>query len=183
MQKITCFVMFFSCSWILLITDQAFSAQGKGVEKISMGPFGEKKVYVVSPPFEGRLLNAGKPLANTKIIRRVQYYGKDDWVEEDYKTDGDGYFNIPALDVTMRLSFLAQFTASTALYIETTNQDRLIWNSFSGEENMHSQFLDVKPVNFICDLTIEETYRSNGVSNFVAKCVWDNMPSNDLDSI
>ena len=144
-----------------------------------MGPLGEKKTYVVSPPFEGYLYDGEKPLANKKIIREIYYYGNTNGITETYTTDETGYFKIPVIEVVMRLSFLSQFTASTALYVDEIDQVNLFWNSFSGEGNKYSQFLDISPTNFQCDLSRDELYRGNGVSSFVAKCIWNNMPKPD----
>src|SRR5690554_6973527 len=100
------------------------------MEKVSMGPLGEKKNYVVSPPYEGHLYDGNTPLANVKIVRKTSYNTiKSSWVEDEFYTDKYGYFNIPAKEAAMELTFLDQFLAITKLLVELEDRKSTRLNS------------------------------------------------------
>ena len=160
-----------------LVACGASKSTNYDTEKISMGPFGKKKTYVVSPPFEGRLLNDGKPLSNMKLIRRVQYYGVSDWIEETYETDDLGYFKIPIMEVKMRLSFLAQFEAATRLVVILNGQETQVWYSSARDEGTFTQFGGMKPLDFICDIQGEELVFQTALFTVVTQCNWKNLPN------
>lgn len=161
----------------------ASSFTENNTEKISMGPFGEKKEYIISPPFEGYLLENGKPLANTTIIRSISYNTiGDKWENESFQTNDKGYFKIPEKILNMRLSFLSQFVGATKLYVLNGGKEEKFWYSHttdSENKNIYDQFISDKPIGFTCDLRNEELIQSKTFSGFITKCRWDNFPDNE----
>ena len=157
------------------------------MENISMGPFGEKKEYIISPPFEGYLFENGKALVNTTIIRSISYNKiGDKWEDEEFQTDEKGYFNIPEKIVKMRLSFLSQFVAATEIYAVKDVEKKLFWYSHttnSENTDKFEQYVGFPPKKIVCDLNNEELLIKGIFRGFITRCRWENMPSNDPESI
>jgi|SRR5690554_331806 len=179
--------LFLLCLLGPLVVWGASDFTNNNTEEINMGPFGEKKEYIISPPFEGYLYDGDKPLSNTTIIRSTSYNKiGDKWEDEEFQTDEKGFFKIPEKIVKMRLSFLSQFVAHTELYIDKKEINRLFWysNTTNSENiNKFDQYIGSSPNNFVCDLTNDEVYSNGLMRSFKTRCRWENMPSNDPDSI
>lgn len=143
-----------------------------------MGPLGEKKNYVVSPPYEGHLYDGNTPLANVKIVRKTSYNTiKSSWVEDEFYTDEYGYFNIPAKEAAMELTFLDQFLAITKLLVELESETLLVMESDRMESDGNFiEFGGAKPKDLICNIrNSEEAYRE-GHSRIYTRCRWSGMP-------
>ena len=63
----------------------------------------ETKKYVLASPLSGVLVKAGKPLANTKIIRRLTWNANGEGIVEEFMTDDQGRFSIPVYEDTFTM--------------------------------------------------------------------------------
>jgi len=142
-------ILFSLLSFILLLgCSGESSSQDKTAEKnISkkeenkesnvLGLFGKKdeETFVVSSPIEGTLVKDGKPMAHTKIIRRLRWNGNDEGVVDEFNTDENGYFSIPAHEELLSIGKLAQFVSNIELFSESETDENFFWysNKFSGE--------------------------------------------------
>src|SRR5690554_7062582 len=78
----------------------------------------------------GTYTMATPPLANVKIVRKTSYNTiKSSWVEDEFYTDEYGYFNTPAKEAAMKLTFLDQFLAITKLLVELESETLLVMES------------------------------------------------------
>ena len=89
----------------------------------------ETKKYVIASPLSGVLMKGGKPLINTKIVRRLTWNGNDSGILQEFMTDGKGAFSIPVHEETLTLSGITEFVASNALYVHEATEESLFWYS------------------------------------------------------
>ncbi len=146
-------------------------------ESSVLGLFGKKNAekYVISSPIEGRLVKDGKPMENTKIIRRLRWNGNEEGVVDEFITDDTGYFSIPAHEEFLSIGTLAQFVSNIELFSESETDDNFFWynNKFNGE--VFSDF-GGPIVDLICDTNKKEEHIELKHGAVYSKCLWDNMP-------
>jgi len=126
----------------------------------------------------GTYTMATPPLANVKIVRKTSYNTiKSSWVEDEFYTDEYGYFNTPAKEAAMKLTFLDQFLAITKLLVELESETLLVMESDRMESDGNFiEFGGAKPKDLICNIrNSEEAYRE-GHSRIYTRCRWSGMP-------
>lgn len=142
-------------------------------ESKMLGIFGKDKgeAFTVSSPLEGRLVRNGKPLTNTKIIRRLRWNGNDDGVIDEFMTDERGYFSIPAREELLTLGKLTQFVSNIELFAESETDDNFFWysNKFSGE--VYSDF-EAPIQELVCDINEKENRVELSHGAVFSKCQW-----------
>ncbi|TYK65551.1 DUF6795 domain-containing protein [Colwellia echini] len=143
-------------------------------ESTMLGLFGKKEgeVYVISSPLEGTLVKNGQPLANTKIIRRLRWNGNDDGVVDEFQTDENGNFNIPAHEEILSIGKLTQFVSNIELFSESETDDNFFWysNKFSGE--LFSDF-ETPVKSLVCDIDDNESRVELKHGAVYSKCRWE----------
>jgi len=170
------FIILLGCSGESTSSDcKSNQAINKTANKESsvLGLFGkdEKEKYVISSPLDGILVRDGKPLANTKIIRRLRWNGNDEGVVDEFITDDKGYFSIPAHEEQLSIGKLAQFVSNIELFSESETDDNFFWysNKFSGE--LFSDF--ESPIEGLtCQLDEKETRFELKHCAIYSKCKW-----------
>ncbi len=127
--------------------------------------------YVISSPLAGTLVKGGKPLSNTKIIRRLRWNDNDDGVVDEFITDENGYFSIPAYEKTLTLGKLTQFVSNIELFAESESDENFFWysNKFSGE--IFSDF-EASLQDVICDIQKKEQRIELNHGAIYSKCHW-----------
>lgn len=142
--------------------------------------FKEKKEnYVIFSPLEGVLMRDGKPLPNTKIIRKLRWNGNEDGLVEEFFTDDSGNFSLPIHEEELSLG-LAQFVSSAKLEVDIGGQRQGIWYSNKLLPEIHSE--TGGPISELsCDLNSEEIpvyLEESIVPNISTKCRWKGMIEN-----
>jgi len=136
--------------------------------------FGKKPLqnYVLSSPIEGVLMKGGEPLANTKIIREVNWFGGEDKVFEEFTTNDNGVFNLPAYEKELKLGKLTQFVANSYLYAYEIdeNDDNLFYMTSNFGGTIYSE-TEVPLNDLVCDMNQpEDSVRIN--SSIYSRCTW-----------
>lgn len=136
--------------------------------------------HVISSPLEGHLLDDGKPMVNTKIIRKLEWNGDKEGVKEDViYTDEAGFFSFPVFELDMAMRGLEQFVAKTWIYVEDKSEEQeLIWYSAKQSLGLFSE-LGINPENLVCDIKNPEIVTeqsSKAKSQILTRCRWAEMP-------
>lgn len=142
--------------------------------------FKTKQTYVIASPMEGVLMKDGKPLANTKILRRLRWNSNDNGIEQEFMSDENGRFSLPIHEETLTLSALTQFVCSSHITINIDNEDYDIWynNKFSPEIYAETN----GPIeDLTCDISSEELIVRPDISRIGTICRWKNMPLEESD--
>ncbi|WP_051083128.1 DUF6795 domain-containing protein [Teredinibacter turnerae] len=134
--------------------------------------------YVISSPLSGLLQKDGKPLPKTKIIRRLRWNSNEDGIEQEFYSDENGYFDLPAHEETLEIPALVQFVAKTDLYAIIDGERDQFWFSSKMDKDMDSEF-ESTPLGVVCDLESEEFGVNINGGLCLTKCVWENMPKED----
>jgi hypothetical protein len=141
-------------------------------ESNMLGIFGKTaEKYVISSPLAGTLVKGGIPLANTKIIRRLRWNNNDDGVVDEFITDENGYFSIPAYEKTLTLGKLTQFVSNIELFAGSESDENFFWysNKFSGE--IFSDF-EAPLQGVVCDIQKKEQRIELKHGAIFSKCHW-----------
>lgn len=140
----------------------------------------ETKKYVIASPLSGVLMKGGKPLINTKIVRRLTWNGNDSGILQEFMTDGKGAFSIPVHEETLTLSGITEFVASNALFVNEETEESLFWYSPKRQEELYSDTGGILE-GMICDLDAEDERRdTTEFSAVLTKCTWENMHNTNL---
>ena len=133
------------------------------------------KTFVISSPLQGRLVKDGEPLANTQLIRTLEWNGnKEGSKEEVFTTDAQGYFHIPLFEVEMAMRGLEQFVAKTKIYINSVSEDNLLWYSPKMYEEIYGE--TGGPLqDLVCDISNPEVVTQDTPENILTRCRWSNM--------
>lgn len=134
--------------------------------------------YVIFSPMEGVLMQNGKPLANTKIIRRLRWNGNDEGLVEEFTTDGRGHFSLPIHEEALALGMLNQFVGKAELSVNIHDDIILIWYN---NKLLPEAFAETggQLDELACDLDSEEIpvyIGGSSVPNILTRCRWKNMP-------
>lgn len=102
---------------------------------------------------EGVVTYEGKPVANAKIIRRVE--DKDNNSEDDFATtDEKGYFSMPSRYGNSDSVFQEVF-AWQYMYVELEGEQKRIWYHVKHVKDEHGE-LEGTPIFLLCELTNEK---------------------------
>lgn len=139
--------------------------------------FGKKstQTYVIFSPMQGVLLQDGKPLANTKIIRKLAWNGNEDGVVEEFVTDENGYFSLPVYEQELSLGMLNQFVGKADLEFETPTQRDYLWTSSKFFPEIFAE-TDGELEDLVCDIASEEIAVPMGPTSILTRCRWKNIP-------
>lgn len=135
-------------------------------------------VHVISSPLKGTLLKNGQPLAHTKIIRRLRWNSNEDGIEQEFTTDENGVFDLPAHEEMLELPALIEFVAKTDLYAMVDGERDQFWFSSKMTKEINSEW-DEPPVGVQCDLIndLQRVEINDGLCG--TKCIWTNMPKDE----
>ena len=172
------------CFLILLGCSGESASEQKMDNKIEeesrvLGLFGSKetKNYVIASPLSGVLVKDGKPLANTKIIRRLTWNGNEEGTVSEFTTDAEGYFTIPVHEETLTLNTMTEFVASSTLYVDEVSDENFFWYSPKRTEGLYSETGGMLE-EVVCELSNEEdrVTPENADTYIFSKCKWQNKP-------
>ncbi len=137
----------------------------------------EEKTYVICSPIEGVLMDKGKPLANTKIIRKLTWNANQEGLVEEFFTDEKGHFSLPLHEETFNMgSILTQFVAHQYIEVERNGELEDIWISAQQSGELYGETAGKKIGSLTCDRSSElvpvygENQRLLGT-----KCRWENI--------
>jgi hypothetical protein len=146
---------------------------------VSLMLFFEKTVqtYVIFSPMHGLLMQEGKPLAHSKIIRRLRWNGSDEeGLLEEFVTDEQGKFLLPAHDEQLSIGMFDQFVAKAYIEVELGNEINEIWYSTKFEPEIYAE--TGGPLEgLVCDIATKRSTFRIGLSKISTNCRWDNMPN------
>lgn len=137
---------------------------------------GDAEKFVIFSPMQGVLLKGGKPMANTKIIRRLRWNGNDeDGLVDEFTTDEAGRFSLPVHEEALSLGMLNQFVGKADLEIETADGQDYLWTSSKFSPEIFSETKG-EMQELVCDIDAEEIAVPMGATSILTKCRWKNMP-------
>lgn len=134
--------------------------------------------YVISSPLKGQLLNAGEPMANTKIIRELEWEGHEGAVIEEYLTDENGFFDLPVHEEALSSGGIGQFVAYTKIFVEHDGNREGVWTSAKTHKGLNSEF-DEPPQDLVCDVTTPKSRVEMNHGLCMTRCRWSNMPKDE----
>ncbi len=150
-----------------------FVNESTNKESRGEGIFGKKeeKNYVISSPLEGVLVSDGKPLANTKIIRRLRWNGNEEGIFDEFVTDDNGYFDIPIHEEFLALGKLTEFVGTITLYVDSINDDNFFYHTSKRSAEIYS---DIKEplLELVCDMAQEEALVDISRVGIYSRCKW-----------
>lgn len=134
------------------------------------------QTIIISTPLEGTLLQNGKPLGKTKIFRKLEWDSNDEeGVVQEFMTDEDGKFALPAYEEVLSTPKIGQFVGYTEIYIEQDGEQISILN-FAKMNKVSKEIFPETPRNMVCDITSPEAPVEIDHGLCMTKCRWDNMP-------
>ena len=135
-----------------------------------------KEKYVIFSPMQGVLMQNGKPLAYTKIIRRLRWNGNDEeGLVEEFMTDEAGRFSLPIHEEQLALGMLSQFVGKADLEVGTAEGREYLWSSSKFSPEVFAE-TDGELNELTCDMASEEIAVPMGPTSILTKCRWKNMP-------
>lgn len=131
----------------------------------------KEETYVIASPLAGVLLRDGKPMANTRLLRRLTWNGNEEGVLQEFSTDAEGRFSLPAHEESLNFNVLVQFVGKSKVYVEREESDQLIWYApkFSGE--MYSE-MGGELTGVVCDLLNPKNAVDIGSWRVLTRCSW-----------
>lgn len=130
-----------------------------------------EETFVIASPLAGVLLQDGKPVANARILRRLTWNGNEEGVLQEFSTDGDGRFSLPAHEESLSFNFLVQFVAKSKIYVEREESDQLIWYAPKFSKELYSEMGgELKGVT--CDLLNPKNAVDIGSWRVLTRCSW-----------
>lgn len=164
---------------ILLLGCEADVSRDKEAdEEPSMFMKRKMENYVIFSPMEGVLKENGKPLANTKIIRRLRWNSNDEGLVEEFITDDQGRFSLPIHEESLALGMLNQFVSSAKLEVQIKNNIIDVWYNSKLLPELHAE-TGGSISELICDLNNEEIpvyINESIIADIMTRCRWKNMP-------
>ncbi len=140
--------------------------------------------YVISSPLEGVLTKDGKPLSDTKMLRRLTWNGSNGELQEikqEYLTDKEGKFSLPSHEETLALGALEEFVGSTYIDAEIDGEIQFLWYSAKNTKELNSEY-DSPPIDLVCDVNQPEAGVDINLGTCLTVCQWSNIPKDDLDN-
>lgn len=156
------------------------TAENIQVKEASMFSLFNKKVnktYVIASPLSGILMKGGKPLAHTKILRRLTWNANEKGIVQEFTTDENGAFSVPVHEETFEMGQLTEFVASQSLFVNEEIEENFFWYSPKRTEELYSDY-GSEIEGLVCDLENEEKrVTPSGADTYIfSKCTWINMP-------
>lgn len=136
------------------------------------------KTYVISSPLSGVLMADGKPLANTPFTRKLRWNGNEDGVMQQFTTDAQGHFSLPAHEEELALGALEEFVGKTDLIVEHNGEADYFWFASKRSAEINSEF-DAVPEAMVCDLNEADLSVNLAGGLCLTKCRWTNMPEQE----
>ena len=117
-----------------------------------------------------RLTKNGKPLINTKVIRRWEW---NKMQQDSTVTDENGYFEFPAIfEKSLSRMLPVELVIAQGLYVIEQEGEKKIWSNSKREPEENAEFQG-RSITLICELTNElEIYRDFG-SRMRTLCTWE----------
>lgn len=137
--------------------------------------FKSTNTYVITSEKSGVLLKGGQPLANAKIIRVLTWNGNEEGLREEFFTDDEGMFTLPAHEEVLELHMLNQFVAKTKLYYDTEEDDNKFWFNSKMDQEEDSE-TGGKVKDFMCDLDNDNVpvfVAGASIPKIMTKCRWN----------
>jgi len=134
--------------------------------------------YVISSPLSGKLVRAGDPILNTRIVRTLYWNGNQEGIKQIFSSDDNGYFSLPAHEEMLELGPLQEFIAKTDIKALIDGVEEDIWYSTKMAKELNSEF-DTPPRALVCDLNEPEIGVNIKYGLCLTKCRWENMPEAD----
>lgn len=130
---------------------------------------GTKKEIVLSSPFEGRVTLDGKPVANARVIQKLEPT-KFDHITQETKTDADGKFRLPLAVTSSRFTAtdldMSYSATKQSISIEIGDKTYLAWFYSKTDSELGSEIKakDIKLENvdvlkLECSLNSPEEYK------------------------
>jgi hypothetical protein len=136
------------------------------------------QTYVIFSPMQGLLLQDGKPLSHTKIIRRLRWNGNDEeGLVEEFVSDDQGRFSLPVHEEQLSIGMLGQFVAKAYLEVELGSDVKEFWYSTKFEPEIYAE-TNGPLQGLVCDITTERSTLRVGLSKIYTNCRWDNIQNN-----
>jgi len=135
----------------------------------------EEKTYVIASPLAGVLQRDGKPMANTRLLRRLTWSGNEEGILQEFFTDEQGRFSLPVHEEILSLNFLVQFVGKSKVYVEKEGSDHLIWYAPKLAPEIYSE-TDGPLEELVCDLDSERFVVNMARGNIMTRCEWVGMP-------
>ena len=123
------------------------------------------------------MVSDGKPLANTKVIRRLRWNGNEDGVVDEFTTDDKGYFLLPVYEKKLSLSSMTEFVGKVELFAISESDDNFFWYSVKRSEELYSDF-DGPLVDLVCDLEKPDITVEMKEFPGITRCRWAGMKDN-----
>lgn len=172
-MKLTFLILF-----VAILTGCGADTQADSETHKDPGMFGKQpeQTYVISSPLHGVLIQDGKPLANTKIIRQLWWNGNEEGLLQEFHTDEQGRFYLPLHEEQLSLGKLTQFACSAYIAAEVNGQRIDLWYNDKYEKQLYAETDGHQIDDLKCDLSYEEIAVKAGISRISTKCRWTNMP-------
>lgn len=139
-----------------------------------LGIFGknDEEKYVISSPLSGVLVREGKPLVNSKIVRRLSWSGNEQGVVDEFYTDGEGNFTIPVHEENLSLGKLTEFVGTITLYLDKVDDDNFFYHSSKRSAEIYSDTKE--PLQeLVCDMAQEEALVEVSRVGIFSRCKWE----------
>lgn len=136
------------------------------------------KSYVIFSPLKGVLVQNGKPLPYTKIIRRLRWNGNEGGLISEFFTDAEGRFNLPIHEENLTLGLLDTFVSNAQIDVLINDNVYELWYSNKFEEHIYAE-TKVPVEGLVCDIEGVETAVHLGVTTILSRCRWDDMPKSE----
>ncbi|WP_158681522.1 DUF6795 domain-containing protein [Microbulbifer pacificus] len=137
----------------------------------------KEETYVIASPLSGVLLRDGKPMANTRLLRRLTWNGNEEGLLQAFSTDADGRFELPVHEEGLSLNFMTQFVAKSTVYVASEADENMIWYSSKLTPELNSE-IENPVVGLTCDMADDEVIvhgRDSSVPNIMTRCRWNSM--------
>ncbi|MFA7555963.1 MAG: DUF6795 domain-containing protein [Spongiibacteraceae bacterium] len=131
--------------------------------------------FVIFSPLEGTLVQNGRPLVDTKIIRRLSWNGNEEGLIHEFTTDKNGYFKLPIYEEALSLGILNQFVGKADLEINTGSENIYLWTSSKFFPEIFTE-TNGQITDLVCDINAEEIAVPMGPTSILTRCRWKNMP-------
>ncbi len=160
------YILLFS-QFVVIASLIGFASQG-----VTMSLFSKTEEEVVLfSEMEGHITFNDEPVKNVNIERRINW--KDDVGDTDYvSTDDKGYFLLPEVKQTLKLSGFTQFVVGQEIKVKNNNQEYFIWTMGKRTKHKYGE-LEGKPKNFRCELTDDDQPLRLESGLLMTKCKWD----------
>ena len=159
-----------------LTTTTAWALLLFSCEASAMAPLA--KHYVLFSEISGTITIDGRPVANSRVVRRVRKaHTVDTDLTDETTTDEHGYFAMPALkQKSLMATFLPMaFGVPQELFVHYDGMEHKIWSASKMDPSDKAESKG-KPLVVACDLTNEKKMIRVSGGTIFSKCQWDVEP-------